>query len=133
MSGGETDGKLRQEQRVRAMLQAKLNAPPDPPLEAARKFFNAFFSDEDWEEAKERLTKRAALNPRSVLAGLVGVEGLLAYPPAESGVLFEMVAWDANWVLEDKTDDGAKAWMREVAEMVREVLGSKQPPRLKTS
>ena len=128
----KSEGKTEEEQaQVRAMLQAKLNAPPLPPLEAAKKFFNAFFSDEDWEEAKERLVKRASLNPRSVLMGLAGIEGLLVAPPAERGVLFEMVAWDANWVLEDKTDEGAKVWMREVAEMVREVLGDKQPPRPK--
>lgn len=130
-SGNKSESRTEEERaRVRAMLQAKLNAPPDPPLEAAKKFFNAFFSDEDWEESKERLTKRVALNPHAVLAGLAGVEGLLADPPAEPGVLFEMVSWDANKPLEDPTDAGAKVWLREVAEMVREVLGDKQPPRL---
>ena len=130
--GGSKNSVEEEQTRVRAMLQAKLDAPPSPPLEAAKKFFNAFFSDEDWEEAKERLAKRTSLNSRSVLAGLAGIEGLLAAPPAERGVLFEMVTWDANWVLEDKTDEGAKVWMREVAEMVREVLGDKQPPRRST-
>ena len=41
-----------------------------------------------------------------------------------------MVTWDANKGLENPTDEGAKVWLREVAEMVREVLGDKQPPRL---
>ncbi len=115
--------------RVRAMLQAKFNAPPAPPLEAAAKFFRSFFSDETWEEAREGIASQVASNPRSVLAGLAGVEGLLADPPAEPGVLFEMVSWDANKPLENPTDEAAKAWLREVAEMVREVLGDKQPPR----
>lgn len=115
--------------RVRAMLQAKLNAPPAPPLEAATKFLRIFFADNSWEEAKEDIFSQSAENPRSVLAGLAGVEGLLAYPPAEPGVLLDLVLWDANTGLDDPSDAGAKAWLGEVAQMVREVLGNKQPPR----
>jgi len=129
-TGNKSESRTEEERaRVRAMLQAKLNAPPDPPLEAAKKFFNTFFSDESWEEAREGIASLAAFNPRSILAGLAGVEGLLADPPAEPGVLSDLVAWEANWVLDDPSDEGAKVWLREVAEMVREVLGDKQPPR----
>ena len=128
MSDADNIGNRTEEERARvqAMLQAKLNAPPAPPLEAAQKFFRSYFSDESWEEAKKGLTSQTADNPRT---GLAGVEGLLANPPAKQGILFDLVAWDANWVLEDPSDEGATVWLREVAEMVRGVLGDKQPPR----
>lgn len=128
----KSEGKTEEEQaQVRAMLQAKLNAPPDPPLEAAAKFLRSFFADDSWEEAKERLTKLASRNTRAILAGLAGVEGLLADPPAEKGALYDLVMWDANTSLDhNPTDEGAAIWLKEVAEMVREVLGNKQPPRL---
>ena len=71
---------------------------------------------------------------RATLAGLASVEGLLADPPAEKGILYDLVMWDANTSLDhNPTDEGAAIWLEEVAEMVREVLGDKLPPRLKTS
>ncbi len=119
-----------EQNRVRAMLRAKMDAPPAPPLEAAAKFLRSFFADNNWEEAEEELVSRVTINPRSVLAGLAGMEGLLADPPAEEGVLYNLVMWDANKGLDyDPTDAGATAWLQEVAEMVREILGDKQPPR----
>ena len=118
--------------RVRAMLQAKLNAPADSPQEATAKFFRSFFADSSWKEAQEDISSQSAENPRSVLAGLAGVEGLLAHPPTEPGVLLDLVLWDANTGLENPSDESAMVWMREVAEMVREVLGDKQPPRPET-
>ena len=50
--------------QLRAVFQAKLNAPPAPPLEAATNFFRSFFADNSWDEAKERLTKLASRNTR---------------------------------------------------------------------
>ena len=114
---------------TREMLQTRLNAPPAPPVEAAGKFFRAFFADDSWEEARERIIKLAGFNPRSIIAGLTGIESLLAYPPAKRGVLLDLVLWDANEPLANPSDESAKSWMREVVEMVREVLGDKQPPR----
>ena len=126
-------GRNKEEQeRVRAMLQAKLNAPPAPPLEAAGEFLSCFFADDSWEEAEESIADLAATNTRFILAGLAGIEGLLADPPAEQGVLYNLVMWDANTNLHSPTDEGAAAWLREVAEMVRGVLGNKQPPRPST-
>lgn len=122
--------KAAEQARVYALLYAKLHAPPDPPLEATRNFVHHFFSDDSWEEAREDIARRSVEYPRTVLAGLAGIEGLLANPPAEQAVLYNLVMWDANKGLDDDpTDEGAAAWLREVAEMVREVLGDKQPPR----
>jgi hypothetical protein len=129
-SGGENGA---ERERVRAMLQAKLNAAPALPLDAAARFLRSFFADDSWEEAKEAIAALAAINSRFILAGLAGIEGLLADPPDKQGVLYNLVMWDANTGLDhNPTDEGAKAWLKEVAEMVREVLGDKQPPRPET-
>ncbi len=112
-----------------ARLKAMRDAPPAAPLEVATKFFNTYFADESWEEARVWLSKRVIEYPRSVLEGLAGIELLLADPSVEQGTLSDLVAWQANWVLDDPSDEGAKVWLREVAEMVRELLGDKQPPR----
>jgi hypothetical protein len=64
------------------------------------------------------------------LEDLAGIEALLASSSNEPGVLADLVAWDANWVLDDPSDEGAKRFLREVAEMIREVLADKAPPRL---
>jgi len=42
-------------------------------------------------------------------------------PPPESG------AGDANWVLDDPSDAGALAFLREVAQMLREVIAAAPP------
>ena len=113
-----------------ALLYAKLHAPPDPPVDAARKFLHSFFAEESWEDAREQIASLAAVNTRSILAGLAGIEALLADPPTGPYVLQNLVWWVAGREEEGLTEAGATAWLREVAEMVREVLGDKQPPRL---
>lgn len=111
-------------------LVAAEKAPPPPPLEAMRDLVGFFADADSVEEVKRDLRRRAANNPRGLIQGLNGIEAVLANPPAEEGVLSDIVAWEANWVLDDPSDEGAKQWLREVAEWVREALGDKAPPRL---
>ena len=50
-----------------------------------------------------------------------------SHPP---GLLSQIVAWDANWVLDDESDDeAAAAFLRGLADMLREVIEEFRPPR----
>ncbi len=126
----EEEEKAAERARLYAFFYAKLHAPPEPPVDAARKFLHSYFVDDSWEEARERITSLAAHNTRSILAGLAEIEALLADPPTGPYVLQNLVWWEAQREEEGLTEAGATAWLREVAEMVRDVLGDKQPPRL---
>ena len=50
------------------------------------------------------------------------LEELAAEPPAEPGALSRLAAWDGNWVLDDPSYAGALVFLREVAQMLREVV-----------
>lgn len=116
---------------TRKILEARLNLPPKSSLEATRSFLQTYFGDAlSLEEVRASLERITSVNHRAALESLCGIESLILNPPLEKGVLAEMIAWDANWVLDDPTDQGAKVFLREVAKMIREVLGDRQPPRL---
>lgn len=106
--------------------------PSDPlaqPLEVARNFLRSYCSDADsMEEVRAQLERRIALGSRGVQTYLAALDALLADPPAD-GTLAQLVAWDANWVLDDPSDKGAVAWLRDVARMIRDALGDKQLSR----
>ena len=117
-------------EEFRKVVEAHLNAPPPPPLETTRKFLGIYFADAaGLEEIRETLNRRVTANPAGTLSYLAAIEALSADPPDEEGVLSEMVAWDGNWVLDDPSDEGARQFLREVAEMIRDVLGEQAPPR----
>ena len=110
-------------------FRARLNAPPDISLEAARKFIHFYYADAiSTDEVREHLVRTAARNPRGVRDGLLNIEALLSYPQ-EKGILSNLVAVYANKILEDPNDEGAKAWLHEAAQLIRNVLGEKQPPK----
>lgn len=110
---------------LRKKFSERLSAPPDPPLEATRNFLHSYIPDEDSLEAVRRSIRRmAGINKRTLYAGLAGIEGLLAHPPDKPGVLSHLVAYDANWVLDDPSDAGAAAWLKQLAEILREELGA---------
>jgi hypothetical protein len=106
-----------------------LQADQKPPLEAARKFLRSYCYDLDsFDEVRSEMDQMVKLNPRTILAGLAGLESLLAHPPAEKGVLSQLVAIDANWPLNDPSDEGAMEWMRQMVALTRDTLGDRQPP-----
>ena len=49
--------------------------------------------------------------------------GYLADPPGADGELARLVGWEGNWVLDDPSDAGAARFLRELAVMLREVIG----------
>lgn len=113
---------------LRDELAARMHASTQNPFEAAAKFLRIFFSDADGlDEARAHLARMAGINQRSLTQGLAGIESLLAAPPPD-GRLSYLVAVEANWPLEDPSDEGAKLWLREIAQLIRDVLGSSQIP-----
>ena len=117
---------------VRAKLVARLNAPPAPPVEAVGKFLRIYFSDDSDEEAHQSMRADAAQNPRPVQLGLEGLDSLLANPPAQPGILADLVSWEANRRLEDPSDAGAREWLARVAQTASQLLGEQPPLRSAT-
>jgi hypothetical protein len=114
-------------------LEAYLNAAPLSSLEATRKFLRMFCSDADGiEEVKQDIARAISINPRITLRGLAGIEDLVANPPDDE-TLVELVAWEANWGLEDHSPSASLLWLQEMSEHIRDVLGDKQPPRTTSS
>ena len=92
-------------------------------LEVTVKFLRSFFyGAAELDEAHQRITELAFQSPQTFLRYLLGIEKLLTDPPKDS-TLAKIVAWDANWVLEDPSDEGAERWLQEQAQMLRDVLG----------
>ena len=113
------------EEELRAKFGAALNAPPAPPLEATKKFLSLYCKDADGlEEIHQHLARMSKVNTRTLEQGLTGIEGLLANPPADD-VLIELIEIDTGWVLEESTGDASKAWLGELVQMLREILGKK--------
>ena len=74
------------------------------------------------ESLRAQVRYMAGVNTRTLKAGLAGIEGLLANPSIEEGVLASLAARDAGKFLADPSDAGAKAWLQEIAWMLREEL-----------
>jgi hypothetical protein len=99
-----------------------------PPLDTVRLFLATEFGDaESFAEARSHLERLAQVNIRSHQRELWALESVIAEPPAEAGALTRMVAWDANWVLDDPTDESSLQFLREVAQMLREVIDAAPP------
>ena len=109
--------------RYEKVYETYLNNQPKTALEAVQRFLRAYFGDADGiDEVRLQMERATARNPKAYVRDLLAIEDLLVYPPAEPGVLSNLVAWDANWVLDDPSDEGAKQFLREVAEMIRDIL-----------
>ncbi|GAB4200432.1 MAG: hypothetical protein OHK0022_21480 [Roseiflexaceae bacterium] len=107
---------------IREQLKRKLNAPPAMPIEATRSFLRSYFSDAlNLDEAVAEIKTMAKLNTRTLYAGLNGIESLLEEDVAP-GVLSMLVAADANYVLDDPSDAGARKWLQEIADILRTTL-----------
>ncbi|MDQ3684692.1 MAG: hypothetical protein M3430_03715 [Acidobacteriota bacterium] len=109
-----------------------LTAPPLPPLETVRELLHAYIADDSMDEERERIRRRITTHPGTISNYPNAIESLIVNPPAKEGVFARSVAWDANRGIDDTSDEGAKAWLKGVAEIVREVLGDQQPPRPST-
>jgi hypothetical protein len=99
-----------------------------PPLETVRSFLGGRFNDaESFEEVRADLQRLAQSNIRSHQEDLYALEAVIADPPAEHNVLNHLVAWDANWVLDEPSDASSLEFLREVAQMLREVIAEAPP------
>ncbi|WP_428266924.1 hypothetical protein [Haliangium sp.] len=109
---------------LRDKFRARLNAPAEPPLKATRSFLQSYVADrETLAEVESEIAHMVTINPRTLHAGLAGIEGLIANPPAEEGTLSQLVAWEIGWVLDDPSDAGALSWLGELAKLLRKHLG----------
>jgi hypothetical protein len=98
------------------------------PLEQVRSLLRAHFADADsFADAAADLRGLAAVNTRSLWRNLAALDAVLADPPTD-GSLATVVAVDGNWVLADPTDAGAVAFLREVSDLHRQILGPGSPP-----
>jgi hypothetical protein len=104
---------------MRARL-AELNA--QPPLETVREFLGGHVADaQNLDEIRARLVRIAeysTLLHRRVLGALEAV--LATSWPQDT--LARLVGWDGNWVLDDPSDAGAAQFLRDLAQMLREVI-----------
>ena len=101
---------------------------PEPPIVEVVAKFLSFIEYLDWDELEEEFKKRVRFAPRGLISDLKALEELIS-TPQEKDVLAYLVAVDANRNIPDPSDDGAREWIREIAEMVRKALGDLAPPQ----
>lgn len=108
---------------IKRKLRERMGEAPDEPFETTREFLLSYVCDADsMEEIEADIERMSQTNSRSLRLGLVGIEKLLAGPPPEEGALSRLVAWEAGWVLQDESDEGAKIWLGSLAELLRRYL-----------
>jgi hypothetical protein len=101
-----------------------------PPLEKVRAFLGAYVNDMDsMDEVRANIWLTASSRTRWLKLDMQALDAVLA-EPQPPGVLAELVAWVANWRLDDPSDEGARAFLRQIADVLREVLAeAEQRPR----
>jgi hypothetical protein len=93
------------------------------PLETVAWFLRGYCADAGGTEGiRAEIAASAGTHPRPIFRALQALEAVLAGPPPPEGTLARLVAWDANQGLEDESDAGARAWLQELAALVRDVL-----------
>jgi hypothetical protein len=93
-----------------------------PPLEKVRDFLGFYVNDTDsLDEVRASLRMTAASRTWGLKLDMRALDAVLA-EPQQPGVLSELVAWEANKGLDDPSDEGAAAYLRQLADMLREVL-----------
>jgi len=99
-----------------------------PPLEIVRSYLASYYSDAaDLDEVRAIQQQLAQINIRSHQERLSALEAVIADPPPEPGTLSRLVAWDANWVLDDESDAAALQFLRDAAQLLREVIATAPP------
>ncbi|MCU7729830.1 hypothetical protein ODJ79_39460 [Actinoplanes sp. KI2] len=104
---------------MRARVEAR-NALP--PLDRVREFLGSYVLDADnLDEIRADLRRTASFNTMQHHGDLAALEAVVAeeHPP---GTLARLVGWEANWVLDDPSDEGAARFLGELAQMVRDVI-----------
>ena len=100
------------------------------PLETVRRFLGGYVADaESLDEIRADLQELAQVNTRSIHRNLTAMEALLAQPPSPPGTLARLVGWEGNWVLDDPSDAGAAAFLRDLARLLRAVIDEAESQR----
>jgi hypothetical protein len=111
-------------EELEARLRAEAQAQAPPPLEKTRNFLRSYCADADgFDEIRDEAARAAAYNPRPLQDALQAIESVLADPPT-NGSIGHMVAVDGNRQLADPSDQGALAYLSQLADLLREVLAS---------
>lgn len=111
-------------EEIRARLQARANVPELPPLERTRAFLRLYCTDADsLDEIRDELARDAPRDPARLRRALDGMEVVLAEPQPD-GTLSHLVAVDANCSLADPSDSGARDYLRQLMDVLREALAA---------
>lgn len=97
-------------------------APPAPPLEVVTELLRSYVADNAPDETVRALEElgRAGTSPFLPRA-LEALESLLADPPSDEE-LIDLVEWQGGKVLEEPRGEAARAYLRELAEVVRRAV-----------
>jgi hypothetical protein len=94
----------------------------ESPLSKVRNFLQGAFGDAlTFDEVREDMRSLAASNTRGIHLALAALDRVLADPTVEPEFA-RLVGWDGNWVLDDPSNAGARRFLEEVAQMLRDVL-----------
>jgi hypothetical protein len=93
-----------------------------PPLERVREFLGSHVLDADsLDEIRADLRRTALFNTARHHGDLAALEAVVA-EQLPAGTLARLVGWEANWVLDDPSDAGAAQFLRDLAQMLRDVI-----------
>jgi hypothetical protein len=95
-----------------------------PPLEKVRHFLRGYVADSDGlDEVRDEVRRSAQTNTHFLRLDLAAIESVLAETHAP-GTLLRLVEGDGNrGLVDDPTDAGAAAYLRSLADLLREVIG----------
>jgi hypothetical protein len=93
-----------------------------------RDFLGGYLADADsFEDVEADLRRLASVSTRGIARYVRAFEAVLS-SPLEPGLPTRLVAWDANWVLDDPNDENSLEFLHKVADMLRAVLASPESP-----
>ncbi|GAA0466168.1 hypothetical protein Aca07nite_77360 [Actinoplanes capillaceus] len=98
-----------------------------PPIEKVRDMLHIYVEDADsFNEINQLMRRTTRRTTRRFQQYLEALETILS-EPEPPGTLLRLVEWDANWNIDhDQTDNGAAAFLRQIAEMIRTVIREAQ-------
>lgn len=100
----------------------------EPAIDQVQSFLQGHFGDAySLDEVREEFESTARVTTRGLQRDLDALERLLC-TPLLPGEMSRLVAWHANWVLDDPSDEAARVFLEQVAEMVRQVIAAAPPP-----
>lgn len=102
-----------------------------PPVERVRWLLGAYVNDTESDDEIRLRMRGVAVH--ALARDLRALDTLLT-EPQPPGLLSQLVAHDANWSLEDKSDEAAGVLLRQIAQILREELAEaerKQADRMR--